>query len=164
MAQDPEFLELVDRALDEDELHFARVLVSTASGYGTMFRGRFVECQIARLLHARHPPRGTSPWDLWLPGRGGIEVKSSAGGSFAISEKADKDVRAWIFASLGPPGYRSIESTFFVLANRQVRRLRAKRRVSVSQLASMTQPTSLAGLTSAVERILPPEGGRRGAR
>lgn len=152
MARDPEFLKLIDRELDEDELHFARVLVSTANGYGTMFRGRLVECQIARALDAQHPPRGTSAWDLWAPGRGGIEVKSTAGGSFAISEKADKDVRVWIFALLGPAGDSSIEPRFFVLPNRSVRRLLPKRRVSIAQLAALTEAVSLAALPDAVDR------------
>ncbi len=100
--QSPEagVLELADpESFTPAERRLASVIVSTARGRGTMFRGRLAECEVALALGAEHPEVGTSGWDLRLPAPDGrtIEVKSCrVGKKFSIGAKP-RDIDLWIF-------------------------------------------------------------------
>jgi hypothetical protein len=79
------------------EMRLAQVIVSTARGRGTMWRGRLAECQVALALNAQHADVGTSDWDLKLPDGKTIEVKSCGEGkSFSIGSKPHH-VDVWVF-------------------------------------------------------------------
>jgi hypothetical protein len=67
------------------EMRLAQVIVSTARGRGTMWRGRLAECQVALALNAQHADVGTSDWDLKLPDGKTIEVKSCGEGKSSRS-------------------------------------------------------------------------------
>jgi hypothetical protein len=53
-----------------------------------------LECMVARLLGARFPLLGTSPWDLILLDGTRIEVRS---GTLSFSLGGKKDVHVWVF-------------------------------------------------------------------
>src|SRR5687767_7277408 len=87
-------------SLDEDEQLLARVTVGIVREGGAMYFGRFIECVVARLLDARFPLLGTSPWDLILLDSTRIEVRS---GATFFSLKGVKDVDLWVFVHKGSP-------------------------------------------------------------
>lgn len=79
----------------EDEQLLARVSVGIVRGGGAMYHGRLFECAVARLLDAKFPLLGTSPWDLILNDGTRVEVRSGAtkfGRLMGV-----KDVHAWVF-------------------------------------------------------------------
>lgn len=79
----------------------SRVVVSTARGGGTMYRGRLAECVVAIALRADHADLGTAAADLRLPDGRTIEVKSSASsGKFSIGDSS-RSVDIWIFVHVG---------------------------------------------------------------
>jgi hypothetical protein len=66
----------IARHLDADEELLAQVAVGIARAGGKMFEGRLLECRVGRLLDARFPRVGISPWDLRLADETTIEVRS----------------------------------------------------------------------------------------
>lgn len=101
------------------EMRLAQVIVATARGRGTMFRGRLAECEVSLALGAEHPDVGTSGWDLRLPGPDGrtIEVKScGVDKKFSIGTKPRK-VDLWIFVHVAN---HEADTRFTVASNDQV--------------------------------------------
>jgi hypothetical protein len=119
-------LDLSDaRPFTPAEERLAQVIVVTARGRGTMFRGRLAECEVAIALGAEHPDVGTSHWDLRLPAPDGrtIEVKScGANKKFSIGTKP-RDVDLWIFVHVSND---EVGTRFTVASNDQVNEEREK--------------------------------------
>jgi len=64
--------------LTADDEAYLRAMLALAET-GAMFRGRYVEAHIARLLGAVFPETGINEWDLMIPGEppAFLEVKAS---------------------------------------------------------------------------------------
>jgi hypothetical protein len=84
----------LDRPFDADEELLAQVSVGIARAGGKMFEGRLLECRVGRLLDARFPRVGISPWDLRLADGTTIEVRT---GTTRFSLRGPKRVDLWIF-------------------------------------------------------------------
>jgi len=87
-------------SFSDDEKLLAQVTIGIVRGGGAMYSGRFIECIVARLLSARFPMLGTSPWDLALLDGTRIEVRS---GATSFSLKGVKDVDVWVFFHKNSP-------------------------------------------------------------
>lgn len=141
------------------ERRLAQVMISTARGRGTMFRGRLAECEVALALSADHPDVGTSEWDLRLPAPDGrtIEVKSCAvDKKFSIGRRA-RDVDLWIFVHVGKD---EVDTRFTVATNERVNsergRFKTERKspVHLSQRTVATWGTiEVDALSAAVDRL-----------
>jgi hypothetical protein len=83
----------LDTPFDEDEALMAHVAVGIARAGGKMFEGRLLESRVGRLLGARFPRVGISPWDLRLADGTTIEVRS---GTNRFSLRGPQAVDLWI--------------------------------------------------------------------
>ncbi|MFM7182562.1 MAG: hypothetical protein ACKO2G_14015 [Verrucomicrobiales bacterium] len=90
-----ETLDLPDiSTFSEEELLVAQVSVGIVRSGGVMYEGRLLECTVARILKAKFPRFGTSPWDLLMEDGTRVEVRS---GTKSFSLKGKKDVHCWVF-------------------------------------------------------------------
>jgi hypothetical protein len=128
-------------SFSDDEKLLARVTVGIVRGGGAMYGGRFIECIVARLLDARFPLLGTSPWDLLLVDGTRIEVRS---GATCFSLKGVKDVDLWVFVHKGSP-----DALFSVATANDVVALGA-RSISATRLGSRFQPVGACDLAATV--------------
>lgn len=95
ISPQPETLDLPEiSTFTEDELLLARVSVGIVRSGGVMYEGRLLECTVARILKAKFPRFGTSPWDLLMEDGTRVEVRS---GTKSFSLKGKKDVHCWVF-------------------------------------------------------------------
>lgn len=114
-----------------DEQVLARFTVGVARAGGAMFEGRLIECQVARLLGARLPALGTSPWDVRF-GDIDIEVKSAGIDQRFSLQKAHPDgVTVWVLVRK-LDGYREVQ--YYVLSAGEVKAL-GKKSVLADELA-----------------------------
>lgn len=103
--------------LSEDDQIYLRSMLAFAET-GAMFRGRYVEAHVARLLGAVFPPFGTSEWDLKVPGDPPIPVEVKASQStarFNLSRFKNGDDHVWVFVRYDTPvGVRPSGFTYAV--------------------------------------------------
>ena len=91
--------------LTEDDEAFARAMLALAET-GAMFRGRYAEAHVARLLGAVFPATGINEWDLKIPGATPIrlEIKASApSGRFDLRRLAVANDLVWVFVRIESP-------------------------------------------------------------
>ena len=131
-------------SFSEDERLLAQVTIGIVRGGGAMYSGRFIECIVARLLGARFPMLGISPWDLLLLDGTRIEVRS---GATSFSLKGVKDVDLWVFFDKNSP-----DAPFSVATADDVAAL-GVRCISATKLRARFPAISASELTAAVAAV-----------
>ena len=94
---------LSDLTLD-DEAYLRSMLALAETG--AMFRGRYVEAHVARLLGAVFPETGINEWDLMIPDDPPIllEVKASGPrGRFDLTRIGRPNELVWVFVRIDSP-------------------------------------------------------------
>ena len=151
--RDDELVLPLSEPFDEDEALMAHVAVGIARAGGKMFEGRLLECRVGRLLGARFPRVGISPWDLRLPDGTTIEVKT---GTRRFSLYGPKVVDLWIFVQkpAGPLVRDGNNLRYFVATNATVASVAVRgRSLSVRQAAELGQECTEAELPTTVQRL-----------
>lgn len=149
----------LDHTLSEDERWYLRSMLGLI-WTGSMFHGRFVEVNVARLLGAHVPLTGVREWDLWMPTQPPIkvEVKASVlGGSYKMGGKS-ADV--WVFVTFSDREIRPPDLQYVVASQARVLALG---KASMSQKAlfqTLGPPVTAASLRDAV---IAARDGNRGA-
>lgn len=131
-------------SFSDDEKLLAQVTIGIVRGGGAMYSGRLIECIVARLLAARFPVLGISPWDLLLSDGTRIEVRSGAN-SFSL--KGVKDVDVWVFYHKNSP-----DAPFSVATSADVAALRV-RCISAARLRARFPPIGPSELAATVAAV-----------
>lgn len=103
--------------LTSDDTAYLQEMLALAET-GAMFRGRYVEAHVARLLGAVLPETGINEWDLMIPEDPPIflEVKASGPtGRFDLTRIGRANDLVWVFVRIDSPmGERPSEFTYAV--------------------------------------------------
>lgn len=103
--------------LTSDDAAYLQAMLALAET-GAMFRGRYVEAHVARLLGAVLPETGINEWDLMIPEDPPIflEVKASGPtGRFDLTRINRANDLVWVFVRVDSPmGERPSEFTYAV--------------------------------------------------
>jgi hypothetical protein len=145
--------------LSADDEIYARAMLALAET-GAMFRGRYVEAHVARLLGAVFPDTGINEWDLMIPGDPPIllEVKASAPrGRFDLTRIGRPNELVWVFVRIDSPmGERPSEFTYSVAGPRERREIAASfgRSAGVATVLGELGAVRGADLQSAVQQAV----------
>lgn len=145
-------------ASPDDEAYMRAMLALAETG--AMFRGRYVEAHIARLLGAVFPETGINEWDLMIPGEppAFLEVKASGPrGRFDLRRIGRANDLVWVFVRIDSPmGERPCEFTYAVAGPAQRREIatRMGHSVGVSKLLAALGTVSAAELLGAIHSSL----------
>lgn len=146
---------LSDLTLD-DEAYLRSMLALAETG--AMFRGRYVEAHVARLLGAVFPETGINEWDLMIPDNPPIllEVKASAPrGRFDLTRIGRPNELVWVFVRIDSPmGERPSKFTYAVAGLRERREITTSfgRSAGVATVLGKLGVVRGADLPSAVQR------------
>lgn len=140
------------RDLSQDDEAFLRAMLGFAET-GAMFRGRYVEAHVARVLGAVFPATGVNEWDLTLPGDPPvpIEVKASGPlGSFDLKRFGLVNHLVGVFVRIDSPmGERPSQFTYAVAG--PARRLHLAR--TLGRLVAAGRVLSVLGVVSERELL-----------
>ena len=140
----------------DDEVYLRAMLALAETG--AMFRGRYVEAHVARLLGAVFPETGINEWDLMIPDDPPIllEVTASAPrGRFDLTRIGRPNELVWVFVRIDSPmGERPSEFTYSVAGPRERREIAASfgRSAGVATLLGELGAVRGADLQSAVQQ------------
>jgi hypothetical protein len=146
--------------LSADDEVFLRAMLAFAET-GAMFRGRYVEAHVARLLGAVFPSTGVNGWDLMVPGDRPVfvEVKASRwSGSFDVSKLAANRsggaADVWVFVAFDTPeGERPSGFAYAVAGPSDREQFRSRKRMTVSKVFDQLGPVDAAELLAEVRRL-----------
>jgi hypothetical protein len=125
-----------------------------------MFEGRPLECRVGRLLGARFPRVGISPWDLRLADGTTIEVRS---GTNRFSLHGPKVVDLWVFVQkpAGPLVRDADSLRYFVATNATIASVAPpSRSLSAQKAAALCEMCTEPNLRRTVRRVAATVPGR----